>query len=153
MLRSLPLALALVLFALPARAAEKYAVGVFHFNVQYVAGGMAGFSFLPNPELDLDAETIEDLIVTESFAPVIDLYEKHPTWGVDIELQGYFLDVLAARHPAVLDKLRKLAKAGQIEVVSFHYSDQLFIGFPEEDWEKSQALTKATFDKHDVPLG
>ena len=95
---------------------------------------------------------IEDLIVTESFAPVLDLYAKHPTWGVDIELQGYFLDVLAARHPKVLDQLRTLAKSGQIDVVSFHYSDQLFIGYPEEDWLRSQALTAATFAKYDIPL-
>lgn len=140
------------LTALPASAAERYALGVFHYNIQYVAGGMMGFSFLPNPALDLDNDVIEDQIVTESFAPVIDLYEKHPSWGVDIELQGYFLDVLAARHPKVLEKLRKLAKSGQIDVVSFHYSDQLFIGYPAEDWRRSQALTQATFTKHDVPL-
>ena len=135
-----------------AQALERYAVGVFHFNIQYVAGGMAGFSFLPNPALDLDNDAIEDLIVTESFAPVIDLYEKHPTWGVDIELQGYFLDVLAARHPGVLTKLRKLAESGQIDVVSFHYSDQLFTAYPAEDWRRSQALTQAAFTKHGVPL-
>lgn len=146
------LALSLVVFVRRSEAQERYALGVFHFNVQYVAGGMMGFSFLPNEALDLDNDAVEDLIVTESFAPVIDLYEKHPSWGVDIELQGYFLDVLAARHPAVLAKLRKLAKSGQIDVVSFHYSDQLFIGYPAEDWRRSQALTKATFTKHDVPL-
>jgi len=147
------LAAALVLFsAPPAGAAEKYALAVFHFNIQYVAGGLVGFSFLPNPVLDLDADAVEDMIIEESFAPVIDLYEKHPSWGADIELQGYFLDVLAARHPVVLAKLRKLAKSGQIDVVSFHYSDQLFIAYPEEDWRRSQALTAATFAKHDVPL-
>ena len=136
----------------PCQAAERYALGVFHFNIQYVAGGMVGFSPLPSAGLDLDAETIEDLIVTQSFSPVLDLYEKHPTWGVDIELQGYFLDVLAARHPKVLEQLRKLTNSGQIDVVSFHYSDQLFIGYPEEDWLRSQALTAATFAKHDVRL-
>lgn len=145
-------ALSVLAFASPGAAQERYALGVFHFNLQYVAGGMMGFSFLPNEALDLDNDAVEDLIITESFAPVIDLYEKHPKWGVDIELQGYFLDVLAARHPAVLAKLRKLAKSGQIDVVSFHYSDQLFIGYPEEDWRRSQALTQATFVKHDVPL-
>ena len=147
------LAAALALLLSPAYArADKFVLSVFHFNIQYVAGGLVGFSFLPDPALDLDNDVIEDLIVTQSFAPVLDLYEKHPTWGTDIELQGYFLDVLAARHPAVLEKLRKLAKSGQIEVVSFHYSDQLFIGYPEEDWQRSQALTAATFAKYDIPL-
>jgi hypothetical protein len=154
MLRALVPLLVVFVLAWPAGASaqERYALGVFHYNLQYVAGGMMGFSFLPNPALDLDNDAVEDLIITESFSPVIDLYEKHPTWGVDIELQGYFLDVLAARHPKVLAKLRKLAKSGQLDVVSFHYSDQLFIGYPAEDWRRSQALTQATFVKHDVPL-
>ncbi|MCC6902702.1 MAG: hypothetical protein IT377_27265 [Polyangiaceae bacterium] len=151
-----PLALALAALATslawPSAAQEKFALGLFHFNLQYVAGGMLGFWAIPNADLDLENDAIEDMIVTESFAPVIDLYEKHPSWGVDIELQGYFLDALAARHPKVLEKLRTLAKSGQIDVVSFHYSDQLFVGYPAESWKRSQALTQATFDKYDVPL-
>lgn len=134
-----------------ASAQERYALGVFHFNVQYVAGGMVGFSPTAS-ETDVDNDGVEDLIITESFVPVLELYDEHPSWGVDIELQGYFLDVLAARHPDVLTLLRKLAKRGQIDVVSFHYSDQLFIAYPEEDWRRSQALTAATFEKHDIPL-
>lgn len=142
----------LVLLAPQSARAEKFVLSLFHFNVQYVAGGLVGFSFLPSEELDLDNDEIEDLIVTESFDPVLDLYAAHPTWGANIELQGYMLDVLATRHPGVLAKLRNMAKSGQIEVVSFHYSDQLFIGYPQEDWERSQALTAQTFAKHDVPL-
>ncbi|APR78800.1 Hypothetical protein A7982_04147 [Minicystis rosea] len=137
----------------PARADDKFALGMFHFNIQYVAGGMVGYWATPNPAVDLDAEQIEDLIVTESFAPVLELYEKHPTWGVNIELQGYMLDVLAARHPDTLALLRTLAKSGQIEVVSFHYSDQLFIAHPRDDWSRSQELMVSTFAKHDIPLG
>ncbi|MCC6552315.1 MAG: hypothetical protein IT372_04740 [Polyangiaceae bacterium] len=145
-------ALSALLAATPAEAAGKYALSMFHFNVQYVAGGMVGYFSTPDPAIDLDADAIEDLIITESLAPVIDLFARHPGWGADIEMQAYTLDVLAARHPAVLDTLRALAKSGQISVVSFHYSDQLFIAYPEEDWERSQALAAATFEAHDVPL-
>ena len=142
-----------LLAASPAKADDKYALGVFHFNIQYVAGGMVGYFSVPDPNLDLTAEQIEDNIVTESFEPVLELYQKHPTWGVDIELQGYFLDVLAARHQSTLDLLRTLAKSGQIDVLSFHYSDQLFVAHPYEDWSRSQARTAATFAKYDIPLG
>jgi hypothetical protein len=141
-----------LLWASGASAQEKYALGMFHFNVQYVAGGMYGYWAVPNAALDLEAEAIEDAIITESLAPVIDLYEKHPTWGVDIEMQGYALDIIAERHPDLLAKMRVMAKSGQIDIVSFHYSDQLYIAYPQEDWERSQALTAATFAKHDVPL-
>jgi hypothetical protein len=149
---ALVLSVALSTWSAEGAAQEKYAVGLFHFNIQYVAGGTVGLFSTPNPAIDLDNDTVEDLIVTESFAPIIDLFEKHPSWGVDIELQGYFLDVLAERHPDLLAKLKTLASSKQIDVVSFHYSDQMFIGFPADEWERSQALTAATFAKYGIPL-
>jgi hypothetical protein len=139
--------------AATATAQEKYALQLFHFNVQYVCGGTIGFTGETKvPEIDLDNDETEDRIITESFEPIVDLFEKHPTWGVDLEMQAYMLDVIAWRHPDLLEKMRTMTKSGQIDILSFHYSDQLFIGYPEVDWEKSQELTKATFDKHDIPL-
>src|SRR5690348_12030945 len=78
---------------------KKFALAVMHFNVQYVAGGMVGFWTKPDPMTDLNAEQIEDQIVVESFEPVLDLYAAHPTWGCDLEMQGYMLDVIGSRHP------------------------------------------------------
>src|SRR5262249_8477603 len=138
--------------ATPAAAApEKYAMAIFHFNVQYVAGGLRGFFVEPDPTLDLSADEVENRIVTQSFEPVLDMLIAHPSWAVDIELQGYMLAVMAARHTTVLDKLRTLAKSSQVEVVSFHYSDQLFLAHAPEDWERSAELNETTFQKHDIP--
>jgi hypothetical protein len=129
---------------------ERYALSMFHFNVQYVAGGLVSY---PGYSGELRPTEVEDSIVVQSLHPVLELYAAHPTWGANIEMQGYFLDVIAARHPDTFALLRDLAIAGQIEVVSFHYSDQLFIAYPQQDWERSQALAAATFEAHDVPLG
>jgi len=155
-----PLVLALVtavLAAAPARAQEnKFACAVFHFNLQYVAGGMEGFlpfglqGLLPGWEMNNDE--VEDMIVVESFEPVLDLYLRHPGWGVDLELQGRFIEILAERHPLVLAKLISLVERGQGSVVSFHYSDQLFIGYPRPAWERSVALTKEVFESAGVEL-
>jgi len=150
---SVALALALTEPAVAHAATHKFALSMMHFNVQYVAGGLQGFFSTPDPAIDLDAEQVEDSIIRQSFEPVLDLFLAHPTWGANMEMQGYMLDVMAARHPDVLDKLRTLAKAGRIEVVSFHYSDQIFLAYPREDWERSVTLDQATFAKHDVPLG
>ncbi len=144
--------LSIVLLSSAAQAQDRYALGLFHFNVQYVAGGTAGFHLLTDPSQAIDNDAMEDQIIVESFKPVLDVYEKHPSWGVDIEMQGYMLDVIGQRHPDVLTELRSMAKSGQIDVVSFHYSDQLFTAFPAQDWQRSQALTAATFKKWDVPL-
>jgi hypothetical protein len=131
-------------------ALERYALSMFHFNVQYVAGGLVGY---PGFGGTRRPEVIEDQIIVESLVPVLEMYATHPTWGVNIEMQAYLLDVLAARHPDTLDLLRDMAMSGQAEVVSFHYSDQLYIAFPAIDWEHSQALVDETFAKHDVPRG
>jgi len=131
----------------------KFALAMPHFNVQYVAGGMVGFWPRPDPKLDLSAEQIEDLIIVQSFEPILDLLTAHPKWATDAELQGYMLDIIATRHPGILDKMKKLTAAGQLEVVSFHYSDQLFVAHAPEDWEKSAALNKTIFDKTSIPLG
>jgi hypothetical protein len=134
-------------------ADHKFALAMMHFNVQYVAGGMVGFWPIPDPVLDQSQEANEDQIVVESFEPVLDLFLAHPTWGTNVEMQGYMLDVIGERHPTVLAKLRQLAIDGQLEVASFHYSDQLFMAHAREDWARSADRTRATFEKWGVPLG
>ena len=148
--------LLLFLFVTTAGADDiKYALSMFHFNIQYVCGGMEGLIPAPLPPFEtweLTAVETEDMIVVESFEPIVDHFLAHPGWSVTLEMQGYFLDVLAQRHPAILEKLRDLADAGGAELVRFHYSDQLFIAYSYEDWRHSVELTIATFDRYDMPL-
>ncbi len=130
---------------------KKFSLSLYHFNIQYVAGGLKGL--LPdNPDFDLSAEDVEDMIIRESFEPVLDLYLRHPEWKGDIELQGYFIEVLEKRHQDVLEKLKALAKSGQIELVSFHYSDQLFLAYPRKDMEWSLRLNREVFERNGLPL-
>lgn len=136
-----------------AQSTYKYAMSMFHFNIQYVAGGLIGFLPVVLDEWEQTQEQNEDQIVIESFEPVLDLYLAHPGWGVNLEMQAYMVEVLAERHPRVLDKLRTLADRGQAEIVCFHYSDQLFIAYPFEDWRRSWDLAKQVFEENDLPLG
>ncbi len=139
---------------------KKFALSLFHFNIEYVIGGLEyidakGIShvFTGNPDnVGWTNDKVEDFIVQESFLPMLQMYDKHPTWGVNIELQAYMIEVMAARHPDVLVLLRKLAQRGQVELISFHYNAQFFLGFPREDQHRSLAATKATFTKHCLPL-
>jgi len=147
-----------LLLALPAAvpdaraASHRYALSVFHFNLQYVAGGLVGLFQNPNTPWEMDNDQVEDMIILESFEPVVDLYLAHPTWGTNLEMQAYFLEVLAQRHPEILEKVRLLAASGQAEIVSFHYSDQLFNAYPRADLERSLDLTREVFDRYGVPL-
>ncbi len=133
---------------------HKYALSVFHFNIQYVIGGLFGFVPLPvdYPLWEIGPDEAEDMIVIESFKPILDLLEDHPDWTLSLELQAYFIEVLAERHPEILTQLRELAQGGQVELISFHYADQLFIAFPYEDWRRSNERTLQVFAEYDLPL-
>ncbi|MBI4814957.1 MAG: hypothetical protein HY791_01785 [Deltaproteobacteria bacterium] len=135
-------------------AHAKLAVAVFHFNLQYVAGGVRGFpDGSIDPVFDLDEAATEDSIIKVSFEPLLDALLTHPTLAVDLELQAYMLEVMALRHPLVLDKLRTLAARGQVDVDSFHYSDQLYIAYPRLDLERSLELSDRVFVATCIPRG
>ncbi|MBW2700925.1 MAG: hypothetical protein JRF33_08905 [Deltaproteobacteria bacterium] len=131
---------AFFLFAATVEAQEKFSLSMFHFNVQYVAGGLQGFPSGDdsNPDFaDLGDEAVQDLIIIESFEPVLDLFLAHPNWHVTLEMQAYMVQIMLDRHPGVLAKLKQLLGQGQVELVSFHWSDQLFLAYPRLDLERS----------------
>jgi len=141
------LVVVLCLAAAPAGAQEKFSLSMFHFNVQYVAGGLQGFPSGEddNPTFDLDDAQVQDRIIVESFEPVLDVFLAHPAWKVTLEMQGYMVEIMMERHPGVLAKLKQLMASGQAELVSFHYSDQMFLAYPKLDLEKSHEIMDAVY--------
>ncbi len=115
------LLLLFLLMSLISNAQEKYAIGMFHFYLQYVAGDFK----------------IESKIIRNSVYPVLQFFEKNPQYKSDIEIQGYAIETFAEEHPEVLALLKKLVNRGQIELVIAHYSDQFFIAYPALDLQKS----------------
>ncbi len=135
----------------------KFTVNLFHFNIQYVVGGLEGNGddigpFCGDPCVGWDNDAVEDWIIQESFAPVVDFYLEHPQWKATFEMQAYMVEVMAKRHPEVLSKLRTLAGRGQVEIASLHYADQLFLAYPRRDLARSTRLTREVFDAHCLPL-
>ena len=114
------------------QAQEKYAIGMFHFNLQYVAGDYR----------------IERRIIKESLYPVLQFFEKNPQFKSDIEIQGYGIEVLADEHPEVLALFKKLINRGQIELIIAHYSDQFFIAYPALDMKKSIEISDRILAAH-----
>lgn len=132
----------------------RFALAVFHYNLQYVAGGLEGF--MPpdrDPEgvFDYDNDQLEDRIIKESFEPVLDLFLDNPAFAGDMEMQGYMLDVMADRHPQVIEKMRNLVKRGQIAVQSFHWSDQLYNAHSRWSMEQSIRMNQASFERTCLP--
>jgi hypothetical protein len=143
---------------------KKFSLALFHWNLQYVPGGLVaqwdgkpltlcGVMGLDDSYCDgWDNDRLEDWILTESFKPVLDLYDAHPDWRATFEVPGYMLEVMGRRHPALLDRLRTAARAGRIEIASFHYAVQLFLAFPALDLQRSQERTRKVFEDLCVPL-
>lgn len=113
---------------------EKAALSLFHYNLQYVAG----------------KSRVEKKIITESLDPILDLYLRHPDWGADIEMQGYMVEEVSAKYPAIFKKLKTLIDRKQIDLVCFHYSDQLFIAYPRKDMEWSEKINQYIFKRASV---
>lgn len=152
MSRATAVLVSLVLLSVPTSALaqpEKFSLTMFHYNIQYVAGGLRGFPDGKGdaPDFDLDDAEVQDRIIVESFEPVLDIFLAHPTWGVDLEMQAYMVEVMRQRHPKVLAKLKQLVQGGQAELVSFHWSDQLFLAYPRLDLERSFELMEQEWER------
>ena len=132
MRKTIQLLLIFLLSGMFSNAREKYAIGMFHFNFQYVAGDYH----------------IESKIIRNSLYPVLQFFEKNPQFKSDIEIQGFGIEDLAEEHPEVLALFKKLINKGQIELVVAHYSDQLFIAYPALDLKKSIELSDQILADH-----
>lgn len=140
---------------------SRFALTMFHYNVEYVIGGLEYFDeergelvrFLGLPlNIGWDHEAVEDYIVRETLMPMLEMYDRHPTWRATFEMQAYAIELMADRHPDILLLLRKLAQRGQIELVSFHYAAQLFLAFPREEQLRSLERTREVFERYCLPL-
>ncbi len=122
----------LLLIGLNIQAKPKYAIGMFHYNFQYVAGDYR----------------IEARIIRESLLPALKYFDKHPQYKVDFEFQGYAIETMAEEYPEVLKLLKKLIDRGQIELVIAHYSDQFFIAYPALDLQRSIQISDEILEKY-----
>ena len=137
---------------------KKFALSMFHFNLQYVAGGL---ETVVDGEIQAlcgelckgwTDEKMNDWIVTDTFEPVLDFYMKHPEWRVTFEMQSMMLEWIGERFPALLAKLQQATQAGKVEMVSFHHAAQLFVAFPRRDMERSVEVVRQVFDRYCIPL-
>ncbi len=135
----------------------RWSLSMFHYNVQYVAGGTEGFSAVTlgpggGDVLDQTEAEVEDQIIRESLVPLLGVLERNPELALTFEMQGYMVDVIAERHPRTLTRMRDLAEAGQLELASIHWSDQFFLAFGTEDMDESWLRTQQSFADADLPL-
>ncbi len=114
------------------KSIEKYALSIYHFNLQYKAGDKDSYFRLHKA----------------SMQPFLRFFLQYPKWNVSCEIQGHYLDFMARHFPEDLEKFRTLNQRGQLELVCVHYSDQIFLAYPERDLVESLKINDEIFDKY-----
>jgi 4-alpha-glucanotransferase len=69
----------------------------------------------------------------DSYLPFIRLMEAHPSIRFTAHYSGILYEWFAEKHPEFLDKLRALAKKGQMEIMSGGFYEPLLSVIPDED--------------------
>jgi hypothetical protein len=114
---------------LPPEIDEKYSLAVYHFNLQYKAGDVQSYHELHK----------------KSMRPLLRFYDRHPEWALSLEIQGHYLKFMQRFYPEDLAMFSKLNRRDQLELVSVHYSDTLFLAYPERDIQESININQEIF--------
>lgn len=104
----------------------KLALGLFHFNLLYVAGNVSGYH----------------RYCTEAIIPFLRTAADTKWFRSSFEITGVGLDFLAKHYPAALDLLRRLVASGQLELISSTYYPTAWILFPRRDLLESIELNR-----------
>ncbi|MBN9659870.1 MAG: hypothetical protein J0H49_16915 [Acidobacteria bacterium] len=111
-------------------------LGLFHFNIQYVSGNMAGYH----------------RYCIEAIEPFLSVLVRNPKWRATVEIAGSGLEFLAEHYPAILDAIRELISNDQIELISSTYAPSLWVAFPRRDLVKSIEINRATLRRLNLPI-
>ncbi|MBI4335094.1 MAG: DUF1926 domain-containing protein [Candidatus Omnitrophica bacterium] len=69
----------------------------------------------------------------KAYLPFIKILERHPKIKMALHYSGCLLDWLEAQRPEFLDTLKKLVKAGQVEMVAGGYYEPILPLIPDKD--------------------
>ncbi len=123
---------------MPAQEVRGYSLSLYHFNIQYVAGDVKAYHVL----------------ATKSFRPFLDFYMTYPRFKASCEIQGHFIAFLGRYYRDDLAKLVELVmERKQIELVSVHYSDQIYLAYPRRDMEESIRINDETLARYGLRRG
>lgn len=99
----------------------KIALGLFHFNVQYVAGDVASYH----------------RYCTQAVIPFLRIIAGNPNYRVTIAMAGSGLEFLASQYPESIDLMRNLIAEKRVELISSTYTPTFWVAFPQRDLIKS----------------
>ncbi len=110
-------------------------VGLFYFNIQYVAGDFH----------------LYHRYCLEAIRPFLEAIVRNPDWRTSFCLSGAGLEFLAQHYPSIIDSLRRLVRQGRVELVASTYTPALWPAFPKRDLLKSIEFYDAAVEGLGLP--
>lgn len=84
----------------------------------------------------------------QSYQPFLDTLERHPGVRLALHYSGSLLDWLMTNQPKFLQRLRRLVRAGQVEMLASGYYEPILPLIPESDRQGQIALMQRTLRRH-----
>ncbi len=84
----------------------------------------------------------------QSYEPFLNVLERHPGVRLALHYSGSLLDWLIAKQPQFLQRLRRLVRAGQVEMLASGYYEPILPLIPESDRQGQIALMQRTLRRH-----
>lgn len=103
------------------RMSSKFALGLFHFNVQYEVG-------VP--------ETYHRY-AREAINPFVHTLNRSPNWNVSLAMSGTCLEFVADHYPKTFDTLVEMTHSGKVELISSLYTPAIWVAYPWEELASS----------------
>jgi len=88
-----------------------------------------------------------DRLCLEAYEPFLDLLLECPKWHADLEISGYMLDYIYKNFPFLHEKLLKLNKRKQLDIICVHYSESFYLAYPFYDFERSLNFCQEIMNK------
>jgi len=84
-----------------------------------------------------------DQAFRQSYHPFLETLERHPSIRLALHYSGSLLDWLGDRQPQFLQRLRRLVRSGQVELLASGYYEPILPLIPEADRQGQLALMQA----------
>lgn len=110
------------------------ALGLFHFNVNYVAGD----------------DRVAHRYCVQAVLPFLDTLKEHPELRVSFETSAWGLEFLDHHYPQAIRRLRSLNSQGRLELICPVYAPTVWPAFPGRDLCKSVDLAQDVLRRMDL---
>jgi alpha-amylase len=84
----------------------------------------------------------------QSYLPFLEVLALHPAIHMGLHYSGSLLEWLERAHPEYFDRLRKLVKRGQVEIVGGGFYEPILIAIPPQDRREQITRLADYIEKH-----